>query len=184
MKVTGFSFIKNAVKYQYPIVEAIQSILPLCDEVIVAVGNSEDNTRNLVERIDPKKIKIIDTVWDESLKEGGKVLAEETNKALKAVGTDSDWCFYIQGDEVLHEQYHHEVYEQMKRWKDAKEVDGLLFKYRHFYGSFDYVGVASNWYKHEIRVIRNNKKIYSYREQSKAKRKTYRCIHSSLWLGA
>jgi len=164
MKVTGFSFIKNAVKYQYPIVEAIQSILPLCDEVVVAVGNSEDNTRNLVERIDPQKIRIIDTVWDESLKLGGKVLAEETNKALRAIGTDSDWCFYIQGDEVLHEQYHQEVYDQMKRWKDAKEVDGLLFKYRHFYGSYDYVGIASNWYKHEIRVIRNNKKIYSYRD--------------------
>ncbi len=164
MKVTGFSFIKNAVKYQYPIVEAIQSILPLCDEVVVAVGNSEDNTRNLVERIDPQKIRIIDTVWDESLKLGGKVLAEETNKALRAIDTDSDWCFYIQGDEVLHEQYHQEVYDQMKRWKDAKEVDGLLFRYRHFYGSYDYVGIASNWYKHEIRVIRNNKKIYSYRD--------------------
>ena len=164
MKVTGFTFIKNAVKYQYPVVEAIQSILPLCDEVIVAVGNSEDNTRNLVERIDPQKIKIIDTVWDESLKLGGKVLAEETNKAFKAIGADSDWCFYIQGDEVLHEQYYNEVYEQMKRWKDAKEVDGLLFKYRHFYGSFDYIGVASNWYKHEIRVIKNDKSIYSYRD--------------------
>ena len=164
MKVTGFTFIKNAVKYQYPIVEAIQSILPLCDEVIVAVGNSEDNTRNLVERIDPQKIKIIDTVWDESLKLGGKVLAEETNKAFNAISADTDWCFYIQGDEVLHEQYHKEVYEQMKRWKDVKEVDGLLFKYRHFYGSFDYVGVASNWYKHEIRIIRNDKTIYSYRD--------------------
>lgn len=164
MKVTGFTFIKNAVKYQYPIVEAIESILPLCDEVIVAVGNSEDNTRNLVQRIDLKKIRIIDTVWDESLKHGGKVLAEETNKAFRAIGEDSDWCFYIQGDEVLHEQYHQEVYEQMKRWKEAEEVDGLLFKYRHFYGSYDYVGVASNWYKHEIRVIRNNKKIYSYRD--------------------
>lgn len=164
MKVTGFSFIKNAVKYQYPVVEAIQSILPICNEVIVAVGNSEDNTRNLVERIDPKKIKIIDTVWDESLREGGAVLARETNKALQAVEADSDWCVYIQGDEVLHEQYHQEVYKQMQHWKDAKEVDGLLFKYRHFYGSYDYIGVASNWYKHEIRVIRNNQNIYSYRD--------------------
>src|SRR5687768_5523552 len=81
MKVTGFSFIKNAIKYQYPVVEAIQSILPLCDEVVVAVGQSEDDTRNLVASIDPVKIKIIDTVWDDSLREGGRVLAVETDKA-------------------------------------------------------------------------------------------------------
>ena len=55
MKVSGFSFIKNAIKYQYPIVEALQSILPLCDEVIVAVGDSEDGTRELVASIDQKK---------------------------------------------------------------------------------------------------------------------------------
>lgn len=164
MKVTGFTFIKNAVKFQYPVAEAIQSILPLCDEVVVAVGNSEDNTRNLVERIDSQKIKIIDSVWGESLKEGGRVLAVETDKAFQAIGSDTDWCIYIQGDEVLHERYHPEIEAQMKRWKDEKDVDGLLFKYRHFYGSYDYIGIASNWYRHEIRVIKNDKSIYSYRD--------------------
>lgn len=164
MKVTGFSFIKNAIKFQYPIVEAIESILPLCDEVIVAVGDSEDNTRNLVSRIHPTKIKIIDTVWDESQKKGGRVLAMETNKAFSQIKEDVDWGFYIQGDEVLHEQYHNEVYDAMKRWKEKSEVDGLLFKYRHFYGSYDYTGVSSNWYPNEIRVVRNDKRIHSYRD--------------------
>jgi len=164
MKVTGFSFIKNAIKYQYPIAEALQSILPLCDEVVVAVGNSEDDTRELVASIHPQKIKIIDTVWDESLKEGGKVLAEETNKAFRAIGNDSDWCFYIQGDEVVHEDGYEEIQRAMHQWKDHKEVDGILFKYRHFYGSFDYVGVASRWYKNEIRIIKNDKSIYSYKD--------------------
>jgi hypothetical protein len=164
MKVTGFSFIKNAVKFQYPIVEALQSILPLCDEIVVAVGDSEDNTRELVAGIHPQKIKIIDTVWEEKFKEEGRTLAIETDKAFQAISADSDWCFYIQGDEVLHEQYYPEVYEQMKKWKEAKEVDGLLFNYRHFYGSYDYVGVTSRWYRNEIRIIRNNKNIYSYRD--------------------
>src|SRR5438874_12459 len=133
MKVSGFSFIKNAVKYQYPIAEALQSILPLCDEVIVAVGNSEDNTRELVASVNAQKIKIIDTVWDESLKEGGRVLASETDKAFHTIGEDTDWCIYIQGDEVLHEQYYDEVLQAMHRWKDDKNVDGLLFNYKHFY---------------------------------------------------
>jgi hypothetical protein len=164
MKVAGFSFIKNAVKYQYPIVEALQSILPICDEVIVAVGNSEDNTRELVGAIDPVKIKIVDSVWDENLKKDGKVLAAETDKAFAAISNDADWCVYIQGDEVLHEKYHDEVYLAMQRWKDEKAVDGLLFNYLHFYGSYDYTGVSSQWYKKEIRVVRNDRSIYSYRD--------------------
>jgi hypothetical protein len=164
MKVTGFTFIKNAVLFQYPIVEAVQSILPLCDEVVVAVGKSTDNTRELVASIHPQKIKIIDTIWDERLKEGGRVLADETNKAFAAVNEDTDWCIYIQGDEVLHEDGYNEVRNAMHRWKNVTEVDGLLFKYRHFYGSYDYIGAASNWYRHEIRVIKNNKSIYSYRD--------------------
>lgn len=163
MKVAGFSFIKNAVKFQYPIAEALLSILPLCDEVVVAVGNSDDNTREIVASIHPK-IKILDTVWDESLKQGGRVLAAETDKAFKAIGSDANWCVYIQGDEVMHEDGHAEVKEAMLKWKDDKNVDGLLFKYRHFYGSFDYLGASSKWYRNEIRVIRNDKSIYSYRD--------------------
>lgn len=164
MKVTGFSFIKNAVKYQYPVVEALQSILPLCDEIIVAVGNSNDTTRDAVSSISPQKIRIIDTVWDDSLRKHGEVLAVETNKAFKAIETDADWCFYIQGDEVVHEDGYDEIAKAMHQWKNNKEVDGLLFKYRHFYGSFDYIGASSQWYKQEIRIVRNNKSIYSYRD--------------------
>ncbi|HEY8399894.1 MAG TPA: glycosyltransferase family 2 protein [Cytophagaceae bacterium] len=164
MKVTGFTFIRNAVIYDYPVVEAISSILPLCDDFVVAVGNSQDETADLIASIDKDKIKIINTVWDDSLREGGKVLAVETNKAFHAIGEESDWAFYIQGDEVIHEKYLDEIHKGMMKWKDNDKVDGLLFDYLHFYGSYDYVGAASSWYRNEIRVIKNNKNIYSYRD--------------------
>jgi hypothetical protein len=163
MKITGFTFIKNAVLFGYPVEEAIRSILPLCDEVVVAVGDSEDATRDLIASIDPK-VRIIDTVWDPSLREGGAVLADETNKAFRAITGNPDWCIYIQGDEVLHEQYLDTVQKAMHKWKDHAEVDGLLFKYKHFYGSFDYVASSSRWYRNEIRVIRHDPSIYSYRD--------------------
>jgi hypothetical protein len=164
MRVTGFSFIRNAIKYDFPIVEAIGSILPICDDFVVAVGKSNDDTLNLIKKIGSPKIKIIETVWDDSLNEGGKVLARETDKAFQAISDESDWAFYIQGDEIVHEKYLDTIYQEMKRWKDSSEVDGLLFKYKHFYGSYDYVAVSTKWYKNEIRVIRNNKNIYSYRD--------------------
>lgn len=164
MKVSGFTFIRNAIKYDYPIVEAVKSILPVCDEVVIAVGDSDDDTYNLVAAIDPVKIRIIRTTWDDALREGGRVLAVETDKAFHAIADDSDWAFYIQGDEVLHEKYHQEVRDKMKLYLDDKRVEGLLFNYLHFYGSYDYVGDSLNWYRKEIRVIRNDRNIFSYRD--------------------
>jgi hypothetical protein len=164
MKVAGFTFIKNALIYDYPIVEAIHSILPLCDEVYVALGKSDDETEALIKSIHPEKIKVIKTLWDENLKEGGKVLAVETNKAFRVIPAFYDWCFYIQGDEAIHEKYLPAVKQAMLDFKNNKNVDGLLFKYLHFYGSYDYVGNSSTWYNNEIRVIKNNKKIYSYKD--------------------
>jgi hypothetical protein len=164
MKVSGFTFIRNALKFDYPIVEAIQSILPLCDEVIVAVGNSEDETLELIKSIDPKKIKIIETIWDDSLREGGKVLAIETDKAFHGISPDSDWAFYIQGDEVIHEKYHENIKKGMMNCLNDHSIDGLLFRYQHFYGSYDYIGSSPSWYRNEIRIIRNNKNIFSYRD--------------------
>jgi len=164
MKVSGFTLVRNAIKYDYPIVEAICSILPVCDEVVVAVGKSEDETLELIRSINSPKIKIIETVWDDSLREDGKVLADETNKAFAAIATDSDWCFYIQGDEVIHEKYLPAIKVAMEQFKNDKEVEGLLFKYVHFYGSYDFVGDSRQWYRKEIRIVRNDRNISSYKD--------------------
>lgn len=164
MKVSGFTFIRNAIKYDYPVVEAIRSILPLCDEFVVAVGNSDDDTLGLIQSIDPKKIRIIETIWDDSLRQGGRVLAIETDKAFHAISSDSDWAFYIQGDEVVHEKYLDPIREAMEQWKDNPQVEGLLFNYLHFYGSYDYIGESFRWYRKEVRIIKNDKRIYSYKD--------------------
>jgi hypothetical protein len=164
MKVTGFTIIRNAIKYDYPVVEAIRSVLPVCDEFVVSVGNSEDATLDLIKSINSPKIKIIETVWDDSLREGGKLLSIETNKAFDAIDASSNWCFYIQSDEVLHEKYHDTVRNAMVKFKDDQNIDGLLFNYVHFYGSYKYVGNSVRWYRKEIRIIRNNKEIRSYKD--------------------
>ena len=164
MKVSGFTIVRNAIKYDYPAVEAIRSILPLCNEMIIAVGRSEDDTLQMIRSINSPKIKIIETVWDDSLREGGRVLAVETDKALAAVSPDSDWCFYIQADEVLHEKYIAVIKAVMEKCKDDKTVDGLLFNYKHFFGSYDYVADARSWYRKEIRVIRNDRSISSWKD--------------------
>ena len=164
MKVAGFTFIRNAVKNDYPVVEAITSILSLCDEFVVALGNSDDNTEELICGINSPKIKIIHTTWDESLREGGSVFAAETDKAFAAILPDADWAFYIQGDEVVHEKYLPVIKQEMEANLGNTAVEGLLFKYLHFYGSYDYYAHSRRWYRREIRILRNNKNIHAYRD--------------------
>lgn len=164
MKIAGFSFVRNAIKYDYPIVEAITSILPICDEFIVAVGNSEDGTLELIKSIQSPKIKIIETVWDDSLREGGKVLAIETDKAFEYISKDMDWCFYLQGDECVHEKYLETIKKEMEINLKNKNVEGLLFHYKHFYGSYDFFAHSRLWYRREVRVVKNLEGIKSYRD--------------------
>ena len=139
MFVSGFSFVRNAVKLDYPVVEAMLSILPLVDEFVMVVGNSDDATLELINSIGDSKIRIVHSIWDDSLRQGGRVLAEETNKALAAINPKADWAIYIQGDECIHEKYYPVIQRAMNKYKDDTQVEGLLFKYLHFYGSFDFV---------------------------------------------
>lgn len=164
MKITGFTFIRNAVQNDYSIIEAIKSILPICDEFIVAHGNSDDETQALLETLDSPKIKIIRTVWDDSLREGGRTFALETDKAFQAISKDTDWAFYIQGDECVHEKYLETIKKEMELCLNDKSINGLLFNYKHFYGSYDYFAHSRRWYRREIRVIRNLSGMHSYKD--------------------
>ncbi|MBL7917205.1 MAG: glycosyltransferase family 2 protein [Bacteroidia bacterium] len=164
MKVTGFTIIRNAIKYDYPVLEAIQSVLPVCDEFIVSVGKSDDDTLALIKSIPSEKIKIMETVWDDSKRVGGLVLSDETNKVLDTIEKDTDWCFYIQSDECIHEDDLKIIREAMESNNNNKEVQGLLFGYKHFYGHYKYVGIGRRWYSNEIRIVRNDKNIRSYKD--------------------
>lgn len=164
MRISGFSFIRNGLKLHYPFVESIRSILPVCDEFVLVVGNSEDGTRRTVENLNNSKIKIIDTVWDESLRSGGKILAQQTNLALDAI--TGDWGFYLQGDEVVHENDLNKIYDAAIKYLAERKVEGLLFKWIHFYGNYDFIGLPQSRgiYPYEVRIIRNDPKIRSFRD--------------------
>jgi hypothetical protein len=164
MKIAGFTIIKNAVLNDYPIVEAVKSILPVVDEMIILIGDCTDGTIELMESINDPKIKIHHSVWDPNLRSGGAVLAVETNKAMQLISEDATWAFYIQGDEVVHEQYHAAIKAGCEQYQDDQRVEGLLFKYLHFYGTYDYVGDSRTWYRNEVRVIRNDRNIKAYKD--------------------
>lgn len=164
MFVSGFTFVRNAVKYDYPVVESIRSLLPLVDELVVCLGNSDDDTEALIRTIADPKIKIVPSVWDDQLREGGRVLAVETDKAYKAINPKADWCIYLQADEVLHEDDYSSIRSSMQQYLGDKRTEGLLFDYVHFYGSYTYYGNSRRWYRREIRIVRHDPGVHSFRD--------------------
>lgn len=164
MRISGFSFARNAQKLFYPVAESIRSILPICDEFVIAIGrgDSDDATRELVEKIDDPKIRIIDTDWDDPGPEGTHVFAHQTNIALRECS--GDWCFYLQSDEVVHEKYLPIIKRRCEELLGREEIEGLLFSYKHFWGDFDHYLVSHAWYPREIRIVRNHRGITSWRD--------------------
>ncbi|MCJ7552753.1 MAG: hypothetical protein MUO34_02605 [Ignavibacteriaceae bacterium] len=162
MKVSGFTFIKNAVKYDFPFIESVNSILPICDEFIIVHGDSDDDTSRIIESIGSPKIKVYNTVWNPELRKGGIILSQQTNIALSK--TTGDWCFYIQGDEVVHEKYIDKIKKAMFENLENINVEGLLFNYLHFYGSYNYIATSRQWYRREIRVVRNKIGVRSFKD--------------------
>ncbi len=162
MKISGFSFVRNGVKLYYPVKESIESMLPICDEFIVAVGkgDEDDNTREIIESINSPKIRIIDTEWDTKKWSGGSIYAAETNLALSQC--TGDWCFYLQADEVVHEKYLEVIKKRCEQSLNNDIVEGLLFQYKHFWGDYEHYNNSHAWYPNEIRIIRNRPDIRSW----------------------
>lgn len=161
MRISGFTFVRNAVDLYYPVVESITSILPICDEFIVAAGDSTDGTTELLRGIQDPKVRIIDTVWDPALFVRGATNAQQTNIALDAC--TGDWAFYLQADEVVHEDDLQPIADAMRRRLDDRRVEGLLFDYLHFFGDYDHYQTAHGWYRREVRSVRTGIGVRSWK---------------------
>lgn len=148
--ISGFTLVRNAVRLDFPIVEAIRSILPICEEVVVNVGRSEDETLDLVRSVDDPRVRILETEWDFSRRE--HLLAEETLRAQRACR--HPWGIYIQADEVLHEAGLPVIQGTIAESDGDSRVEGLVVRYRHFFGDPFTEAVNRKWYRHEIRVVR------------------------------
>ena len=135
MKISGFTFVFNAIRFDYPVVESIKSILPIVDEFIVNVGPDEDGTRSLIESIGDPRIKIIQSRWNPNLDTGGYLFAQQTNVAL--FNCTGRWAFYLQADEVVHEEDLALIMEYADKYQEDDRVEGLAFWHLDFWGDYN-----------------------------------------------
>jgi hypothetical protein len=159
MKVSGFTLIRNGTRFDYPFIESMRSLLPFVDELIVNVDPGEDDTlarvRALAAAEGAGKIQIVESRWpmdDPQKKKAGLILSEQTNLALDRC--TGDWCFYLQTDEILHEEDYPALREALRRADAHPTIEGLLFDYVHFYGSYNVIQHSRNVYRREVRIVR------------------------------
>jgi hypothetical protein len=157
VKVSGFTLVRNGERFGYPFLESLRSLLPLVDELVVNVGIGDDGTLARVRELaaaEPR-VRPFESDWqldNPEKKRGGLILSEQTNAALDRCA--GDWCVYLQADEVLHEADAPALREALRRADARPDVEGLLFDYVHFYGSFDVVQQTRSAYRREVRAIR------------------------------
>jgi hypothetical protein len=170
MLISGFSMVRNGTKLYYPVRASIESILPIVDEFVIALGNSDadDHTWEEIQKIESDKIKIIHTEWDIEKYPGGGEYAHQTDIAKEYC--KGDWLFYLQSDEVIHEKYLPAIRNRCIELLKNTAVEGLLFDYKHFWGDYSHYIVSHAWYPKEIRIIRNNPEIHSWRDAQSFRR--------------
>ncbi|MBI9064138.1 MAG: glycosyltransferase family 2 protein [Marinilabiliaceae bacterium] len=166
--------VKNAGKLYYPFKESVLSILPLVDEFVIAIGDCdpEDDTLEMIDAINSPKIKLVHTKWDVKAYPKGSILAQQTDVAKEHC--TGDWLFYLQADEVIHEKDHEAIVKTCHQYLNDHVVEGLLFKYIHFWGDYNHAFTSNHvWYRNEIRIIRNKPEIHSWRDAQ-----SFRAINS------
>jgi glycosyltransferase involved in cell wall biosynthesis len=164
MKISAFTYVRNGNTFGYPFIESIKSLLPIVDEYIVVVGDSTDGTREAVEQIRDSKITIVDTIWDDALRMGGKVFAQQANIGLDSTSGESDWLFHLQADEVIHENDLPIIQKALEQNLHNVKAEGFLLKFINFFGDFNHYCPSRRFHQREIRIIRNDRSIRSYRD--------------------
>lgn len=159
MKISGFTFLRNAQQLGYPFIESIRSALPIVDEFIVNVGKSQDQTLQCIQAINDPRIKIIETEWNDTLVKKGFVYAQQ--KMIAQYSCTGDWLLYLEGDELLHENDYKALQHAMKQHHNNQQVEALVFDYLHFYGNTNTYAWSPAWYRRAPRLIKASVRNYA-----------------------
>lgn len=160
VKTDGFTFVYNVSSLSYPYIESINSILSLVDKFHLLVVSSTDDTLKILQNVFKNEKKIIFHFEEVKNLKRSSLYKFYTNFALSYCA--NPWCFYIQADEVLPDESIPILKEAIKKVNEDRSIEGILLKYKHFYGSPEYYHEGKGWYNREIRIVRNGIGVNSW----------------------
>lgn len=159
MKISAFTFLKNGAMLGYPFIESIKSVLPIVDEFVIALGPCEDDTKEQVLALNEPKIRIIESNWCDNMRVKGYVYGQQ--KMVAQFNCIGDWAFYVEADEVLHENELENIKNSCEKYLNDSDVEALVFDYLHFYGNKNTYLWSPGWYRRAPRLIKTSVRSYA-----------------------
>lgn len=101
MKIGSFICVRNGFELDYCWELAAESLLKVCDELVLCDSDSTDGTREAMDRMadsDPR-VKVVNWTWPNPVRESHHWFLRWLRFAQSHLTTD--WCFYLDADEVL-----------------------------------------------------------------------------------
>ena len=108
MTLGGILIIRNGELLKYPYIPAIKSICRLCNDVVVNVGDSEDDTLSKVKNLNIPNLRTIERKWNWLPTGDGRELAIQANACVEYLN-NKDWIIHLQADELVHENDHEQL---------------------------------------------------------------------------
>ena len=93
------------------------------------------------------------------MREKGYVYGQQ--KMVAQFNCTGDWAFYIEADEVVHENDLETIKAVCKTHLNNPNVEALVFDYLHFYGNKNTYLHSPGWYKRAPRIIKTNVRSYA-----------------------
>lgn len=160
MKIYGFTYVRNGETLGYPYLEAIRCLSELCDAVYVAVGDSTDCTRELVAAV--PAVHVIDTIWDDALRQGGKIFSIQANTALRELRKNHSegWALHLQADQIVLRDDFAQIRADFER-AEASGCDALAMRFLHFWHTPRAIAYSKRWFPQTVVAARVGSKVES-----------------------
>lgn len=147
--ISGYIYVGNAEKRNYPFIESIKSLCGFCDEVIVAYSSSGDKTKEMLfENFGSSNlVKIHEVLFTPTMYIG------EAKAFARALCT-KDFCFQLDCDEVVHEEDYDKIKEILRFFPEKYDILSLPV-IDYFWGDH----ISSDYHCWKWRISRNKKNI-------------------------
>jgi glycosyltransferase involved in cell wall biosynthesis len=153
--ISGYTTTRNCISQGYPYMQAINSMLEFCDQVVVVDCGSDDGTweelTNKTLETDKLTLKRVDLDYNDSR----FALFDGYSKALARSLCTSEFCWQQDSDEIVHEDDAEKIKDLVKRFPSNANLIALPVV--EYWGGLDKVRADINPWK--WRISRNFKEI-------------------------
>lgn len=159
MKISGYTYVKDAVSMDYPFVESIKTHLDFCDEVVVVDASTKnDGTKEALASLKKEaggKLKVFEATLDWSAPNYG--VYDGVLKQTAREKCTGEFLWQFDSDELIHGGDRSVLESLIRQSENLTKIPVLCLPIVEYWGSHDKVRIDVNSWK--WRISRNHPEI-------------------------